>query len=92
MAPGPGKSPQKKKPATDPRADSPDIPLVGTGIAPVAGHEQQPSDSGEGAPERKRKFQKRLAEKVDQSLKEHPDGSAPPLDRLTQDLDPSTDL
>jgi hypothetical protein len=50
------------------------------------------SDTSEGAPERKRRFQKRLAEKVEQTLEEHPDGSAPPLDRLTQDLDPSKDL
>ena len=49
-------------------------------------------DTGEGAPERKHRFQKRLAEKVEQTLEEHPDGSAPPLDRLTQDLDPSKDL
>jgi hypothetical protein len=61
---------------------------------PVAGHDEQPPDANtrEGGPERKRRFQKRLAEKVDQSLKEHPDGSAPPLDRLTQDLDPNKDL
>jgi len=65
---------------------------VGAGVAPVAGHDERPAETTEGAPERKRKFQKRLSEKVDQSLKEHPDGSAPPLDRLTQDLDPSTDL
>jgi hypothetical protein len=78
----------KKKPA----AESPDIPLVGAGVAPVAGLDEQPDDTREGAPERKRQFEKRLSEKVDQSLAEHPDGSAPPLDRLTQDLDPSTDL
>jgi hypothetical protein len=77
----------RKKPA----AESSDIPFVGAGVAPVAGPER-PADAQDGAPERKRKFQKRLSEKVDQSLKEHPDGSAPPLDRLTQDLDPSTDL
>ena len=81
-----------KKPAAAFGAASPDIPLVGAGIAPVAGHDEKPADTGEGAPERKRKFQKRLAQKLDQSLKEHPDGSAPPLDRLTQDLDPSTEL
>jgi hypothetical protein len=81
-----------KKAAAASRPDSPDIPLVGAGVAPVAGHDERPAEAREGAPERKRKFQKRLSEKVDQSLKEHPDGSAPPLDRLTQDLDPSTDL
>jgi hypothetical protein len=79
----------RKKPAADSMPDSADIPLVGAGVAPAAGHDERPA---EGAPERKRKFHKRLTEKVDQSLKEHPDGSAPPLDRLTQDLDPSTDL
>ncbi|PWT90218.1 MAG: hypothetical protein C5B56_05825 [Proteobacteria bacterium] len=83
----PDRGPRKK-----PAAESPDIPLVGAGVAPVAGHDDRPPDASEGAPERKRKFQKRLAQKVDQSLTEHPDGSAPPLDRLTQDLDPSTDL
>jgi hypothetical protein len=83
-----------KKPAAGSMPDASDIPPVGAGVAPVAGHDERSPDvdTGEGAPERKRKFQKRLAEKVDQSLKEHPDGSAPPLDRLTQDLDPSTDL
>ena len=79
-------------PKKKPTAESPDIPLVGAGVAPVAGPDEQPADTREGAPERKRKFEKRLSEKVDQSLTEHPDGSAPPLDRLTQDLDPSTDL
>lgn len=75
-----------------PSAD--DIPLVGAGVAPVAGHDERPPDhdTGEGAPERKHRFQKRLAEKVEQTLEEHPDGSAPPLDRLTQDLDPAKDL
>jgi hypothetical protein len=45
-------------------------------------------------PRRERKFRKRLADEVKhpRSLQEHPDGSAPPLDRLTQDLDPSKDL
>lgn len=71
-----------------------DIPLAGAGVAPVAGHDERSpdGDTGEGAPERKRRFQKRLAEKVEQTLEEHPDGSAPPLDRLTQDLDPAKDL
>ena len=50
------------------------------------------ADTGEGPPERKHRFRKRLAEKVELSLEEHPDGSAPPLDRLTQDLDPNKDL
>ena len=85
--PSPGAA-RRKKPAAD------DIPLVGTGVAPVAGHDEGPPerDTGEGAPERKHRFQKRLAEKVEQTLEEHPDGSAPPLDRLTQDLDPNKDL
>jgi hypothetical protein len=71
-----------------------DIPLVGSGVAPVAGQDERPPerDTSKGAPERKRRFQKRLAEKVEQTLEEHPDGSAPPLDRLTQDLDPNKDL
>lgn len=80
--------------ADRPKFDSPDIPLVGAGVAPVAGQDDRPADgdTGEGTPERKRRFQKRLSEKIDQSLAEHPDGSAPPLDRLTQDLDPNKDL
>jgi hypothetical protein len=46
------------------------------------------------SPRRERNFRKRLADEVKhpRSLEEHPDGSAPPLDRLTQDLDPSKDL
>ena len=86
-------SPRKKRVAES-RPDSPDIPLVGAGVAPVAGHDERSpdSDTSEGAPERKRRFQKRLAEKVEQTLEEHPEGSAPPLDRLTQDLDPAKDL
>ena len=77
-----------------PTKDAPDIPLVGAGIAPVTGQDERAPDldTGEGAPERKHRFQKRLAEKVEQTLEEHPDGSAPPLDRLTQDLDPAKDL
>jgi hypothetical protein len=83
-----------KKHAAESRPDPRGIPLVGAGIAPVTGHDDRPGDqdTGEGAPERKHRFQKRLAEKVEQSLAEHPDGSAPPLDRLTQDLDPDKDL
>jgi hypothetical protein len=71
-----------------------DIPLVGAGVAPIAGQDECSPDANttEGAPERKRRFQERLAEKVEQTLEEHPDGSAPPLDRLTQDLDPAKDL
>ena len=82
------------KAATDPRTDSADIPLVGAGIAPVAGHDERSphADTSEGASERKQTFRKRLAEKVEQSGAEHPDGSAPPLDRLTEDLDPNKDL
>lgn len=68
---------------------SPDAATKGRGSSP---RKKPAADSGPGEPERKRNFQKRLTEKVDQSLREHPDGSAPPLDRLTQDLDPSTDL
>ena len=85
------RSPDAARPKA-PAAD--DIPLVGTGIAPVAGQDERSPerDTGEGAPERKHRFRKRLGEKVEQTLEEHPDGSAPPLDRLTQDLDPSKDL
>ena len=83
----------RTKSAAKSRPDSPEIPLVGTGIAPVAGHDRRSPDANTGGtPERKHRFQKRLAEKVEQSLEEHPDGSAPPLDRLTQDLDPNKDL
>jgi len=83
-----------KAPRSRPKAasDSPDIPLVGTGVAPVAPGDTQPAEAGEKAPRRKRNFQKRLQEEVEHSLQEHPDGSAPPLDRLTQDLDPNKDL
>jgi hypothetical protein len=88
-APGRGSSPGNE-PGAESTSGRPEIPLVGAGVAPVAGHDERRADPG--APERKRNFQKRLTEKVDQSLKEHPDGSAPPLDRLTQDLDPSKDL
>jgi hypothetical protein len=84
----------RRKPATGSVPDASDIPLVAAGVAPVAAHDEQLPDANttEGAPERKRRFQKRLAEKVEQTLAEHPDGSAPPLDRLTQDLDPAKDL
>lgn len=75
-----------------PTAPADDIPLVGTGVAPVAGDDDRPPDSAEQPPQDKPDFQKRLAEEVDHTLQEHPDGSAPPLDRLTQDLDPSKDL
>jgi hypothetical protein len=52
-----------------------------TGSVPD-GHDGQLPDGNttEGAPERKRRFQKRLAEKVEQTLAEHPDGSAPSTD------------
>ena len=69
-----------------------DIPLVGTNIAPVAGDDDRPRDSDPESRPRKRDFQKRVTEEVEHSLQEHPDGSAPPLDRLTQDLDPSKEL
>jgi len=68
------------------------VPLVGTGVAPVAPDDRRPPDAGEEAPQRKSDFQKRVKEEVEHSLQEHPDGSAPPLDRLTQDLDPNKDL
>ena len=67
------------------------VPSVGAGVAPVAPDDARPADAGEKAPRRKN-FQKRLQEEVEHSLQEHPDGSAPPLDRLTQDLDPNKDL
>jgi hypothetical protein len=51
-----------------------------------------PREGDEKAPQRGRNFQKRLAQEVEHTLQEHPDGSAPPLDRLTQDLDPRKDL
>lgn len=69
-----------------------DIPLVGSGIAPVAGDDGRPPDSDREPVRGKLDFQKRVTEKVEHSLQEHPDGSAPPLDRLTQDLDPAKDL
>jgi hypothetical protein len=69
-----------------------DIPLAGTGIAPVAGDDDRPRDTDQRSPQDKGDFQKRLAEAVEHTLQEHPDGSAPPLDRLTQDRDPSKDL
>ena len=83
-----------KKHAAESQPDPGGIPLVGAGVAPVAGHDERSpdADTGEGTPERRHRFQKRLAEKVEQTLEEHPDGSAPPLDRLTQDLDPGKDL
>jgi len=83
---------------------NPDVPLAGTGIAPVApdaarpvdtgevARKERPLDTDEEAPRRGRNFQKRLAQEVEHTLQEHPDGSAPPLDRLTQDLDPRKDL
>ena len=67
------------------------VPLVGTGIAPVAPDDDRPADAGD-TPGRKGNFQKRVQEEVEHSLQEHPDGSAPPLDRLTQDLDPNKEL
>ena len=93
-APGAGRGSSSRKDVAESRPDSADIPLVGAGVAPVAGHDERSPDAGtgEGTPERKQRFQKRLAEKVEQTLEEHPDGSAPPLDRLTQDLDPNKDL
>jgi len=69
-----------------------DIPLAGAGIAPAAGDDDRPRDPDRQPPQDKRDFQKRVAEGVEHSLQEHPDGSAPPLDRLTQDLDPAKDL
>ena len=68
------------------------VPLVGAGVAPVAPDGRSPPDAGEEKPQRKDNFQKRVKEEVEHSLQEHPDGSAPPLDRLTQDLDPNKDL
>ena len=65
---------------------------MGTGIAPVAPEDGRPVDAGKEAPRPERNFQKRLQEEVEHTLQEHPDGSAPPLDRLTQDLDPNKDL
>jgi len=90
---GRGSSPRKER-VTESTGVSRDIPLVGAGVAPIAGQDERSPErnTGEGAPERKHRFRKRLAEKVEQTLKEHPDGSAPPLDRLTQDLDPAKDL
>ena len=73
-------------------ARSSGVPLVGTGVVPVAPDHRSPPDAGEEAPQRKGNFQKRIKEEVEHSLQEHPDGSAPPLDRLTQDLDPNKDL
>jgi len=62
--------------------------------SPAASPEQRPRDTAEESPDDERKFRKRVAEEIKhpRSLQEHPDGSAPPLDRLTQDLDPRKDL
>jgi hypothetical protein len=71
--------------------------------SPEGTTEQRPLDTDEEGPARdtdeessvrEGNFQKRLAEEIKhpRSLQEHPDGSAPPLDRLTQDLDPRKDL
>ena len=71
---------------------SPNVPLAGAGVAPVAPDDARPTEASEKAPRRKGDFQKRVQEEVEHSLQEHPDGSAPPLDRLTQDLDPNKEL
>ena len=83
---------RETSPPTPGAARNSGVPLVGTGVAPVAPDDGPPADAGEEAPQSKGNFQKRLKEKVEQSVQEHPDGSAPPLDRLTQDLDPNKDL
>ena len=97
---GPDPTRERRRAPRDPESapDSPpepgDVPFAGSGIAPAAGEDERPLDTDEEAPARERHFQRRLAQEVahPRSLAEHPDGSAPPLDRLTQELDPRKDL
>lgn len=92
---GPDPTRERRRAPRDPESapDSPpepgDIPFAGT-----AGEGERPLDTDEEAPPRAGNFQRRLAQEIahPRSLAEHPDGSAPPLDRLTQDLDPRKDL
>ncbi len=64
------------------------------GERPLPTRESDKRAADEENPARPKSFQERLAEEVKhpRSLKEHPEGSAPPLDRLTQDLDPRKEL
>lgn len=60
---------------------------------PASGDNVSPHGTDEEDPARPRDFRQRIAEEIeDPSPQEHPDGSAPLLDRLTQDLDPSKDI
>jgi hypothetical protein len=62
---------------------------------PLDTDEEGPArDTDEESPGGEDSLQRRLAEEIKhpRSLQEHPDGSAPPLDRLTRDLDPRKDL
>jgi hypothetical protein len=83
-------------PARDPdppRQPDDDVTLAGTGAAPASGDDVSPLGTDEEDPARPRDFRRRLAQEIEHpSPQEHPDGSAPLLDRLTQDLDPSKDV
>jgi hypothetical protein len=69
-----------------------DLTLADTGAAPVSGDDVSPLGTDEEDPARPRDFRRRLAQEIEHPTpQEHPDGSAPLLDRLTQDLDPSKD-
>jgi hypothetical protein len=87
------------RPARNPdpsRRPDDDISLADAGAAPVDGDDESPLGTDEEDPARPRNLQRRLAQKIEQEIEhpspqEHPDGSAPLLDRLTQDLDPRKD-
>jgi hypothetical protein len=85
---GPDPTRARRRAPRDPES-APDSPPQ-----PAAGADERPLDTDEAAPPREGNFQRRLAREIahPRSLAEHPDGSAPPLDRLTQDLDPRKDL
>jgi hypothetical protein len=56
---------------------------------PVSDDDPRPLGTDAEDPARPRDFRQRLAKEIEHpSPPEHPDGSAPLLDRLTQDLDP----
>jgi hypothetical protein len=59
---------------------------------PVSADDPHPLGTDEEDPARPRNLQQRLAQEIEHpSPQEHPDGSAPLLDRLTQDVDPRKD-
>jgi hypothetical protein len=84
---GPARNPDPSRQPDD------DITLADAGAAPVSGDDVSPLGTDEEDPARPRDFRRRLAAEIEHpSPQEHPDGSAPLLDRLTQDLDPSKDV